>query len=102
MSNSWKSYLKEQLDNPKVKAAFEEEKKVLILGITLAKVRQREKLTQAEVAKRIGTSVPQVSRIERAPENVNVQTLMRYAHAIGKRMEVKFVSESGPCKSRVA
>lgn len=60
--SSWDAYLEQQLKKPKVRRAFEEEKRVLNIGICLAKERKRKGLTQEEVAKQIGTSAPQVSR----------------------------------------
>ena len=92
--NSWDAYLKEQLKNPKVRQAFEEESRILDLGIDLAKNRASQGLTQEAVAKRIGTSAPQISRTEKAPENANVKTLMRYADAIGMELKVKLVPKS--------
>ena len=92
--NSWDAYLKEQLKNPKVRQAFEEESRILDLGIDLAKSRASQGLTQEAVAKRIGTSAPQISRTEKAPENANVKTLMRYADAIGMELKVKLVPRS--------
>ena len=92
MKSSWDRYLSHQLKKPKVNKAFAEEKKVLHLGIALAHERKRKGLTQEDVAKRIGTSAPQVSRTERAPDHTNVQTLMRYADAIGMKLDVKLVS----------
>ena len=89
--NSWKAYLKERLKDRGFKEGFEREKRILDLGISLAKNRANRGLTQAAVAKRIGTSTPQVSRTEKAPENANVKTLMRYADAIGMELKVKLV-----------
>jgi transcriptional regulator with XRE-family HTH domain len=91
----WNAYLKQQLKNPKVRQAFEEDSRILDLGIALAKSRASQGLTQEAVAKRIGTSAPQISRTEKAPENANVKTLMRYAHAIGMELKVKLVPRSG-------
>ena len=76
---AWDSYLDQQLANPSVRQAFEEETKVLSIGLQLANQRKLKGLTQAEVAKKIGTSTPQLSRTERRPENVNMRTLIRYA-----------------------
>ena len=92
MKKSWDAYLDQQLKKPKVRAAFEAEKKMLALGIALAQERKKKGLTQEDVAKRIGTSVPQVSRTERKPEHTNVQTLMRYAGAIGMKLDIKLVT----------
>jgi HTH-type transcriptional regulator/antitoxin HipB len=93
MKRSWDAYLAQQLKKPKVRKAFEEEKRVLNIGISLAKERKRKGLTQEEVAKQIGTSAPQVSRTERKPERTTVQTLMRYADAVGMELDMKLVAK---------
>jgi ribosome-binding protein aMBF1 (putative translation factor) len=90
-SRSWDAYLNQQLKNPKVKQAFEEESKALNIGIELARQRERKGLTQEDVAKKIGTSAPQVSRTERNPEHANVQSLMRCAEAVGMRLDIRLV-----------
>jgi len=93
MKSSWDGYLEQQLKKPRVARAFKEEKRVLNIGIALAKQRKRKGLTQEEVARQMGTSAPQVSRTERRPERANVQTLMRYAQAVGMRLHVNLVAE---------
>jgi transcriptional regulator with XRE-family HTH domain len=50
-------------------------------------------MTQAELAKKIGTSTPQLSRTERRPENVNMRTLIRYAEAVGMNLDVRLVAK---------
>jgi ribosome-binding protein aMBF1 (putative translation factor) len=90
-SRSWDAYLNQQLKNPKVRQAFEEESKALNIGIELARQRERKGLTQEDVAKKIGTSAPQVSRTERNPEHANVQSLMRCAEAVGMRLDIRLV-----------
>lgn len=93
MKSSWDAYLEQQLRKPKVKKAFEEEKRVLNIGIALARERKRKGLTQEEVARQIGTSAPQVSRTEHKPEHANVQTLMRYAEAVGMTLDMKLIMD---------
>ena len=92
MKSSWDAYLEQQLRKPKVKKAFEEEKRVLNIGIALARERKRKGLTQEEVARKIGTSAPQVSRTEHKPEHVNIQTLIRYADAVGMTLDMKLIA----------
>lgn len=75
MKTEWDSYLDQQLTNPSIRQAYEEETQVLSIGVQLAKQRKRKGLTQAELARKIGTSTPQLSRTERRPENVNMRTL---------------------------
>ena len=50
MKTAWDRYVKEQLKNPKVREAYEEETKVLGIGLELANQRRRKGLTQAQVA----------------------------------------------------
>jgi DNA-binding XRE family transcriptional regulator len=93
MKTEWDSYLDQQLANPTVRQAYEEETKVLSIGMELAKQRKRAGMTQAELAKKIGTSTPQLSRTERRPENVNMRTLIRYAEAVGMNLDVRLVAK---------
>jgi DNA-binding XRE family transcriptional regulator len=94
MTTAWDRYVKKELRKPAVRRAYEEETRVLKIGLELAKQRRRKGLTQAEVAKRIGTSAPQLSRTERRPENANMRTLMRYAAAVGMDLDVRLVTRS--------
>jgi DNA-binding XRE family transcriptional regulator len=93
MKTEWDSYLDQQLANPAVRQAYEEETTVLSIGMQLAKQRKRQGMTQAELAKKIGTSTPQLSRTERRPENVNMRTLIRYAEAVGMNLDVRLVAK---------
>jgi transcriptional regulator len=93
MKSSWDAYLEQQLRKPQVRKAFEQEKRVLDIGVALAKQRMRKGLTQREVARHMGTSAPQVSRTERRPERANVQTLMRYADAVGMTLNLNLVAK---------
>ncbi|MGP8175827.1 MAG: helix-turn-helix domain-containing protein [Terracidiphilus sp.] len=93
MKTAWDSYLKQELEKPEVRHAYEEETKVLSIGLELANQRRRKGLTQAEVARKIGTSAPQLSRTERRPENVNMRTLIRYAEAVGMDIDIKLVAK---------
>jgi len=93
MKTEWDSYLDQQLTNPTVRQAYEEETKVLSIGMELAKQRKRTGMTQAELAKKIGTSTPQLSRTERRPENVNMRTLISYAEAVGMNLDVRLVAK---------
>jgi DNA-binding XRE family transcriptional regulator len=91
MTTTWDRYVKKELRKPAVKKAYEEETQVLKIGLELANQRRRKGLTQAEVAQRIGTSAPQLSRTERKPENANMRTLMRYAAAVGMDLDIRLV-----------
>jgi DNA-binding XRE family transcriptional regulator len=93
MKTAWDSYLDQQLTDPVVHQAYTEETKLLSIGLQLAKQRKRQGMTQAELASKIGTSTPQLSRTERRPENVTMRTLMRYAEAVGMNLDVRLVAK---------
>ena len=93
MKTAWDDYLDQQLTDPSVRQAYEEETKVLSIGLQLANQRRRKGLTQAELAKKIGTSTPQLNRTERRPENVNMRTLIRYAEAVGMDLDVRLIAK---------
>jgi len=76
---------------PGVRAEVERlEREESALLDALLKARQRAGLTQAQVAKRMGTQAPAVARLERAlatgKHSPSVATLRMYVKACGKRL----------------
>lgn len=59
------------------------------------KARAEAGLTQAEVAKRAGTTQSAIARLESGAlrHSPSIATLQKYAKALGYRVEVKFVKE---------
>jgi DNA-binding transcriptional regulator YiaG len=85
---AWK---RKQMRDPAFKAAYdalEDEFADFAIGTELLKARTRAKLTQAQVAKRMGTSQSAVARMEsgRAP---SMASLRKYAKATGSKIEIK-------------
>ncbi len=58
------------------------------LRYELIQERQRAKLTQAEVARRMGVSQPRVAEIESLRGDLRIETLLAYADAIGSRIKL--------------
>lgn len=91
-----KQLVTKMLRKPSVKAAVDElnQTEYVILDQILA-ARKEAGLTQAQVAARMGTQTPAVARLESAlatgKHSPNLSTLKRYARALGKRVEVRFV-----------
>lgn len=84
------------LQNPKVRAEYErlsrEEGPMLD---AILKVRAEAGLTQEQVAERMGTKASAVARLESAlisgTPSPSLNTLRKYAAALGKRVQVHFV-----------
>jgi UDP-N-acetylglucosamine 1-carboxyvinyltransferase len=54
------------------------------IGHLIAKIRQERGLTQAEFAKRLGTSQSAVNRIEQGKQNLSLDTIARVSTALGR------------------
>ena len=54
----------------------------------LVRARTEAKLTQAEIARRIGTTESAIARLESGGVSPSLKTLRRYAEATGKRLRV--------------
>lgn len=88
----FKDYLKEELKDPEFKKAFDEEEIYASLAIQIAKVRQKERLTQQELAKRLHTTQQTVSRLENIHNrSYSLGTLIKLANALDKRLKVELV-----------
>lgn len=87
---AWK---RKQMKNPAFKAAYDALEEEFALINELLKARTRAKLTQAQVAHRMGTSQSAVARLEsgRAP---SLASLRKYAKATGSKVEIK-LSKAG-------
>lgn len=83
------------LANPETLAAYEDIEVEFSLLRQMLEARQRAGLSQAEIAKRMGTKTPAVTRLESSLGNgkhsPSVATLRRYAHAVGYELEVNLV-----------
>ncbi|NCO24099.1 MAG: transcriptional regulator [Candidatus Infernicultor aquiphilus] len=87
----FKDYLKEELKDPEFREAFDEEEVYASLAIQIAKIRQKKKLTQKELAKRLHTTQQTISRLENIyNKSYSLQTLIKLARILDKRVSVKF------------
>ena len=68
----------------------------------MLRARTKAGLSQADVAKRMGTQAPAVTRLESAlssgKHSPSIDTLKRYAEAVGCDLQVKFVASNRPRK----
>lgn len=69
---------------------IEARKNAIIAAVRLAELRERMGETQTALAKLLGTTQANVSRIERA-DNLFLKTLADYVGALGGRLEVNAV-----------
>ena len=84
------------LSNPAVRAEYDRiNREEMPMLDAILKARKEACLTQAQIAERMGTSIPAVSRLENAlvtgKPSPSLATLKRYAAAMGKTVSISFV-----------
>ena len=86
------------LSDPVAKAAYEDMEIEFSLLRQMLKARRDAGLTQADVAAKMGTKAPAVTRLESSlgsgKHSPSLVTLQRYAEAVGCKLEVKLVRSS--------
>ena len=90
-AGSFREYLNKTLKKPKYKKAYEQEKLKVFLGYQISCLRESAGLTQAELARLIGTRQSNVSRLETGNLNFTVEMLEKIAEALRAELTVKFI-----------
>lgn len=75
----------------------DEAKRAMQLEIALAELRERRGATQADLADTLGTSRPNIGRIEKETD-VRLSTLERYVEALGGKLEIHAVFDDADIK----
>jgi transcriptional regulator with XRE-family HTH domain len=83
------------LSDPEMLAAYNELEAEFSLLRQMLRARQKAGLSQAQVADKMGTKAPAITRLESSLNNgrhsPSLVTLRRYAKAVGCELEVKLV-----------
>lgn len=95
MPDTLKKFKARALARPEVKKAYDELDEEFAFLEEVLKARAAAGLTQAEVAARIGTTQSAIARLESPTRRrfPSVETLQKYARALGCRVEIKFVPD---------
>jgi DNA-binding XRE family transcriptional regulator len=86
-----KTWIEEKLSKESFRKSFEKEAEKLSIGEQLAELRLKAGLTQAEVARRVGTTASAISRYESAEyDRYEYSTLKKIAAACGGEVKLVF------------
>lgn len=83
------------LRNAEFQRAYERLKPEFAMARKLILARSRAGLSQAEVARRMGTSQSAVARLESGTRLPAMSSLKRYAEAVGCTLELRLVQANG-------
>ena len=75
--------------DPRWRAAYAKADVEVRMAIQIAKARERAHLTQGQLAKAIGTTQSVISRIERADQNLTLETLSKIAGALHRNLFIQ-------------
>jgi transcriptional regulator with XRE-family HTH domain len=81
---------KKWMKEPKYRKAYEALEEEFVLASAVIDVRNRAGLTQAQLARKMGTTQPVVARLESGRSRPSMRTLERLADATGSRLLISF------------
>ena len=86
---SFEDYLAKQLKNPRFKKYYDEYSKQLEIAYQILQLRKRKKMSQAELARKIGTKQSNIARMEIGQQNFTIDTLQKISKAFNRELKVK-------------
>lgn len=86
----FEDWAKESLQNPKIKAEYDKLQPEFALIQAVIDARTKNGLTQAKLAKKIGTKQSVISRLESGRANPSVAFLKKLAQALNSHLEIRF------------
>ncbi|MCX5902321.1 MAG: helix-turn-helix transcriptional regulator [Proteobacteria bacterium] len=85
-----KEYSAEQMKNPEFKMAWKDLDQEFMLLESMIRMREKAGITQKELAAKIGTKQPALSRLERGGfRKASVETLKKIADALDAQLVIK-------------
>jgi len=87
----FQKYLAERLKDPEFKRYYDKHSKQLEIAYQILQLRKQKRMSQAELAKRIGTKQSNIARMEVGQQNFTTETLQRIATAFKRELKIEFV-----------
>jgi len=81
-------YLTKQLRNKKIKKYFDKYGKQLEISYQISQLRRKKKISQKELAEKIGTTQSNVARMESGRQNFTVNFLSEIASVLGSELKI--------------
>lgn len=89
MASDLKKYVRGRKKKDKIfSEGYDEGYEQFKIGAALKQAREKAGLTQDELARRLKTKKTAISRIENHAEDIKLSTLEKFAHALGKKLEL--------------
>ena len=89
--SSYKEYKEKVLKNPEIKAEYDELEAEYDIIQAMIDARNKQHITQKELAERTGITQADISRIENGTRNPSLAMVKRIAEGLGMRLKLEFV-----------
>ena len=86
----FQDYLAQKLKNPEFRKNYEEYGRQLEIAYQILKLRKEKKLSQAQLAKKIGTKQSNIARMEAGQQNFTTDTLQKIALVFDRNLKIEF------------
>lgn len=90
-AETFQSYLKNQLKDPEFKKYYDEYGKQLEISYQILKMRKKKGMSQAVLARKIGTKQGNIARIEAGRQNFSINTLEKIAKVFDRDLKIDFI-----------
>jgi len=88
--SSFECYLAQEMKNKAFKKAYEKESQKLRIAYQISLLRKKKKMSQAALAKKIGTKQSNIARMETGQQNFSIDTLQKIAQVFNRELKVSF------------
>lgn len=82
--------LEKELKNPEFKRLYDEHGRQLEIAYQILQLRKKKKMSQSQLAKKIGTKQSNIARMEAGSQNFSIETLEKIAEALNCDLKVSF------------
>ena len=89
--SSYKEYKEKVLKNPEIKAEYDALEAEYDISQAMIDARNKQHITQKELAERTGITQADISRIENGTRNPSLAMVKRIAEGLGMRLKLEFV-----------
>ena len=87
-AEDFQDYLREELKDPESKKYYDEYGRQLEIAYRILELRKNKGLSQAELAKKVGTKQSNIARIEAGKQNFSISTLEKIAKVFGCELKI--------------
>jgi len=82
--------LKQELKNPEFRKYYDEYGRQLEIAYQILQLRKKKKMSQTQLAKKIGTKQSNIARMEAGQQNFSVDILGKIAEALDCNVKIEF------------